>query len=306
MSKKKQLVFRSNVIRSIRAFFESRDFLEVETALLVPSPGMDLHLDAFEVKTDSPNRYLMTSPEYQMKRLIADGYERIFQIAKVFRQFEFGSRHNPEFTMLEWYRANGTVDDVMSDTEQLVAMVTGGGCVIDGVRYDTRPPFERLTVGEAFARYASMSPDSALKLAETDEDAFFRKLVDEVEPGIAKITHAVFLTEYPVSQASLARKKPGNPRVAERFELYVAGVELCNGFGELVDPVEQRKRFESDQKARRAQGKSVYPIDEKFIDALKKGLPPCGGNAVGVDRLIALAAGSREIAEVIAFADDEL
>ena len=297
---------RARVVARVRAFFDARGFLEVETPLLVPSPGLDVHLDAFAVSTPSGERFLSTSPEYQMKRLLADAYPRIFQIAKAFRQNEIGERHNPEFTMLEWYRAPATVDEVMRDTEQLVAAVTGGTARLEGEAHDTSPPFLRMTVLEAYEMFADCRPEETLTLAEQDETRFFRLLVDRVEPGIAGLGRAVFLTEYPASQASLARKKPSDPRVAERFELYVAGVELCNGFGELTDLEEQRARLERDRTTRQERGLPAYPIDEKFLAALERGLPPCAGNALGLDRLVALACGSSKIGDVMAFPWEEL
>jgi len=298
---KDRLERRARAVAQVRGFFESRGFLEVETPLLVPSPGLDVHLAAFEVPMGAGLRYLSTSPEYQMKRLLADGHALIFQIAKAFRKDELGERHSPEFTMLEWYRAPGAVEDVMRDTEQLVACVTGGTVAVEGAAHDTRPPFRRMTVLEAFAAFAGTAAEETLAMAERDEERYYRLLVDRVEPALEALNGAVFLTEYPATQASLARKKPGDPRVAERFELYVAGLELCNGFGELTDPVEQRARFENDRRVRAEQGLPAYPIDERFLEALERGLPPCAGNALGLDRLIALACGTRRIADVMAF-----
>jgi elongation factor P--(R)-beta-lysine ligase len=303
----KRLRERARVLSDVRAFFAARGFLEVQTPVLVPSPGLDLHLDAFEAQDAHRGmpRWLATSPEYQMKRLLADGFERIVQIGPCFRRGEIGARHNPEFTMLEWYRAHAGVDDVMRDTEQLVAAVTGGAVELEGRRVDLRPPFERLGVCAAFERFAGWSRQETLGAAAGDEDRYFRTLVDVVEPAIEKLDHGVFLVDYPSTQASLARKKPGEPDLAERFELYVAGVELCNGFGELVDPVEQRARLEHDQGQRRARGLPVYPIDERFLDALSR-VPPSGGNALGLDRLVALVCGTTSIADVVAFTADEL
>jgi lysyl-tRNA synthetase class 2 len=296
---------RANVLSLVRAFFAERSFLEVETPLLVPSPGLDLHLEAFEVGTRFAARYLITSPEYQMKRLLADGYERIFQIAKCFRKGEQGQHHNPEFTMLEWYRANAGIDDVMKDTEDLVARLTSGRVRLGDREIDTRAPIERWTVCEAFDRLAGIGEDETLDLAANDEERYFQLMVESVEPGLAALEHAVFLVDYPSSQASLARKRPGDPRVAERFELYVGGIELCNGFGELIDPVEQRARLERDRAERMARGLPVYPIDEKFVEALKN-VPPSGGNALGIDRLAALICGGTEIRKVMAFTVEEL
>ena len=163
-----------------------------------------------------------------------------------------------------------------------------------------------MTVCDAFALFAGWSPTETLRRPRSDEDRYFLCSSTSVEPALARLDHAVFLMEYPASQASLARKKPGIPEVAERFELYAAGVELCNGFGELTDPTEQRARFRADQATRRARGLPVYPVDERFLEALERGLPPCAGNALGVDRLVALACGTTSIREVMAFADDEL
>jgi lysyl-tRNA synthetase class 2 len=291
---------RSNIFSTLRAYFARERFVEVDTPVLVPSPGLDLHLDA--VAADGG--YLITSPEYQMKRLLAGGFPRIFQISHVFRQGEVGARHNPEFTMLEWYRAFAGIDEVMRDTEMLVAEVaaaTKPGRLHSEDPLDALPPFPRISVAEAFERYAGVSPERTLALAESDSESYFRLLVDQIEPALSRLATPVFLTDFPISQASLARAKPGDPRVCERFELYVGGVELCNGFGELTDPREQRRRLLADQAARAQAGKPVYPIDERFLAALEEGMPPSAGNALGVDRLVALALGEPAIARVMAF-----
>jgi lysyl-tRNA synthetase class 2 len=311
----KHLALRARALADARAFFASRGYLEVETPILVPSPGLDFHLDAFEVLAPRPRsrpvpaRYLSTSPEYQMKRLLADGHPRIFQITRAFRADEVGERHNPEFTILEFYRT-APLEAVLRDTEQLLARLSGGAVTLDaeGTRrtIDLRPPFLRMTLAEAFERFAGIRQDEMLHLASADEDRFFEKLAFEVEPGLAAEGRAVFVLDYPSTQASLARKKDDDPRFAERFELYVAGVELCNGFGELVDPFEQRARFQNDQALRAARGKPAYPIDERFLEALTRGLPPCSGNAIGFDRVLALLTGTRAIADVMAFTDSEL
>lgn len=303
------LAARAAGLRAIRAFFEDRRFLEVDTPSLVPSPGLDVHLDAFEVPDGAGARragYLSTSPEYQMKRLLTGGIPRCFQLARCYRRGEIGRRHNPEFLMLEWYRAFATVAEVVADTEALVrhvasALGSGAELTVGGARVDLSGPFERLPVAEAFARYAGVPPDEALALASSDETRFFRLLVDEVEPSLAREPRPVFLVDYPAPFASLARLKPGDARVCERFELYAGGVELCNGFGELTDPREQRARFERDQRERAQAGKPVYPIDERFLAALEEGMPPAAGNALGVDRLLALCLGAEEIAAVQAF-----
>ncbi len=314
------LRLRAEVLETIRAFFAARRFLEVETPTLVPSPGMDLHLDAFAVRSETekePPRFLATSPEYQMKRLLSAGVPRLFQLSRCYRRGEVGARHNPEFTMLEWYRAFGTFEEMIAETEALVvdvAVAARGKPELVAPdpangRSATRvvplsPPFERLPIARAFARHTALNEEQALDLALSgrteDEERFFRLLVDEVEPALAE-GPPVVLVDYPVTQASLARKKVDDPRLAERFELFVAGVELCNGFGELVDPTEQRRRFEADQLLRSAAGKPVYPIDEAFLAALEEGMPPSAGNALGVDRLVALATGAAEIGDVQTF-----
>lgn len=310
---KASLARRSELLAGTRAFFAGRGFTEVETPVLVPSPGMDLHLDAFPVDAGrAGRRYLATSPEYQMKRLLAgagagEPGRRHYQITRAFRRGELGVRHNPEFTLLELYRAPGTMEDVIRDTEQLVARLTGGFVQL-GARaraVDVRPPLPRLAVADAFERWAGVPARDVVELAEADEDQFYRLLVERVEPALEAEPRGVFLWDYPACQASLARRRPGAPELAERFELYVAGVELCNGFGELVDPAEQRARFEADAAARAAAGLDVYPVDEALLEALAH-VPPAGGVAIGLDRVFALACGSTSIADVIAFPFDAL
>ena len=296
---------RAQVIDAVRGFFRARGSVEVETPFAVPCPGLDVHLDAPAVD----DRYWITSPEYQMKRLLAGGMPRIHQLARCHRRGEHGPRHNPEFTMLEWYRTFAGVDSMIEETEALVvhtAVTLRGRAELvtpDGAHVPLRPPFERLPVATAFARHAGVSEGEALRLAAEDEERFYRLLVDEVEPALAEGPPVVLL-DYPIEQASLARPRPLDPRVAERFELYVGGVELCNGFGELTDPVVQRARFSKDQEVRRARGLPVYPLDERFLAALEEGLPPCTGNALGLDRLVMLVVGARELGDVLAFPED--
>jgi len=279
---------RAELMNAVRRFFDARDYLEVETPVMVPSPGLDLHLEAFQVAGVTPPAFLTTSPEYQMKRLVAAGMPRIYQLSRAFRAGEQGRWHNREFTMLEWYRVEASATELMDETETLVRSML-----------ELEEPFDRFTVAEAFATFADSA--DALDLADTDPDAFFRTLVDRVEPALATRPGGVFLYDYPISQASLARAKPSDPRVCERFELYVRGVELCNGFGELTDAAEHRRRFESAQRQRAAAGLPVYPIDQRFLEALDEGLPHCAGNALGVDRLVALALDADGIADAMAF-----
>jgi lysyl-tRNA synthetase class 2 len=298
---------RAAVLRSIRQFFDERAFTEVETPLAVPSPGLDVHLDAVEVVGLGGPRWLVTSPEYQMKRLLAAGLPRIYQIGRCFRRGELGERHQPEFTMLEWYRAFSGMREVMRDTEELVAHVARqlheGSSVIPGVErpVDVAPPWERLTLDEAFQRYAGVRVSHVIH----DEDRFFRLLGEQVEPQLGR-GRPTFVTGWPAKYASLARLDPSDPSVAERVEAFVDGVELSNGFSELIDPNEQRQRLARDQAERARLGKPVYPIDERFLGALEEAIPPSGGNALGVDRLVMLVLGAARIDDVVAFGQTRL
>jgi len=301
---------RAVVLRAIRSFFDQRAFTEVETPLAVPSPGLDLHLDALEVKGGDAPRWLGTSPEYQMKRLLAAGLPRIYQICHCFRRGELGQRHHPEFTMLEWYRSFAGMHEIMRDTEYLVAHVArsvydgstilpeGARPAADGARrgpVDVAPPWERLTLRDAFTRYAGISLDEAL----VDEERFYRVLTEQVEPQLGR-GRPTFLTGWPASMASLARLDPADPTIAERVEAFVDGMELSNGFTELIDGREQRQRLLRDQQARAQLGKEVYPLDERFLGALAEAIPPAGGNALGVDRLVMLVLGAAHIDDVVA------
>ena len=286
------LRLRAKAMEAIRRFFGERDFVEVDTPALVPSPGLDVHLSAFEVRDPAGNAvgWLSTSPEYQMKRLLGAGAERIFQICRSYRASEQGAHHEREFTMLEWYRAPATSDDVISDTEALVEAlaVALGAPMADRLT----GPWERLTVEAAFAEHAGAMVDPA------DEDRFFQTWAECVQPRLG-IDHPVVITDWPASMASLARLK--NNGTADRFEVFFAGVELCNGFGELTDAIEQRRRFERDQARRRDSRLPVYPIDERLCEALERGIPDSGGNALGVDRLLMVLTGADSIQAVMPF-----
>lgn len=294
------LALRARASRSARQFFESRAFLEVQTPIRVATPGLDAHVHAVR----SAPKWLITSPEHHMKRLLVGGAPRIFQITQCFREDESGPLHEPEFSMLEWYRAFSDHEELMRDTEQLVfevARAVAGTHVLSwaGHSIDLTPPFPRLSISRAFEKYADGA--DALQLAETDEKRFFELYIDRVEPALARRRRPVFLTDYPVSQAALARRSPKNPRTAQRFELYIAGVELCNGFAELTDAKEQRQRFQAERRQRRRLGQPVYPLDEPFLAALSEGLPPSGGNALGLERLIMLVSGAGSLQDVMAF-----
>lgn len=282
---------RARALGAIREWFSEEHFVEVDTPVRVRTPGLDLHVDALP----QARGHLVTSPEFFMKRLLVGGLPRIYQLAHCFRADERGAQHEPEFMLLEWYRAFSGAEQLMHDTESIVR------CVVEelGKRIAVKAPFERITVRAAFQRFASER--DAVSLAKKDPDRYFELLVDRVEPALEKLGRPIFLVEYPLSEASLARASPNDPTVAERFELYLSGVELCNGFGELTEPAEQRRRFQKDRSLRKRLGRPDYPLDERFLSALREGMPEAGGNALGVDRLIALALGATSIQEVMAF-----
>lgn len=292
-----RLLARERVVDGIRAFFKARGFVEVETPLLVAHPGMEPHLEVFktELVTAGGRRadaYLTTSPEYAMKKLLGAGLPRIFQICKAFRNREETSAgHNPEFTVLEWYRTGVDYRAIMDDCEELLSALGLPG------------PVERITVEEAFRRYAGVELAAIEATDDTSwEQAFHLILLNQVEPHLAR----TILYDYPIQLAALARPKPTDPRFAERFELYVGGLELGNAFSELTDPVEQRRRLLAEREERIANGRTVYDLDEDFIRALEVGLPPSAGIAVGVDRLVMLLTGAPAIRDVLWFPADEV
>jgi lysyl-tRNA synthetase class 2 len=297
----KRLAARARGLEVVRRYFTEQRFIEVETPARIHAPAPELHIDAVAAQ----GSFLITSPELQLKRLLVGGLPRIYRLASCFRAGEQGPLHEPEFTLIEWYRAFAGVDAVIADTEALVARVvealTGRSRVRlgKGRAIDVTPPFERMSLRQAFRRYAGIADGVAL--AESDESQFFELLVTRIEPALARRRRPVFLYDYPATQSSLARASATDAAVAERFELYVGGVELCNGFGELSDPREQRARFERDRRERRRRGRSVYPLDERFLSALSEGMPPSAGNALGLDRLLMLALGVSNIADVQAF-----
>ncbi len=307
----RKLAERAQILRKMRAFFDTRDFIEIEAPILVPSPGLELHLDAFAVE----HRYLITSPEYQMKRLLAGGLERIYSLGKVFRRGEAGPQHNPEFTMLEWYRAGAGWELIADDIEALVSSLADDFGVAGLAR-----PWQRVSVGDATARWAGVRIDGdeplpllREKIARAGhrvpadgawDDVFFTMFLDAVEPHLGQ-AQPTLVYDWPRPLCALAREKPSDPRVVERFEVYAHGLELCNAFGELTDVVEQRRRLHADLDERRRRGLPEYPVDEKFLSALAD-MPPSSGIAMGVDRVVMLLTGARNIRDVLAFADDEL
>lgn len=319
---------RARLQASIRAYFASEGFDEVETPCLVPCPGLEPHIRAFEVPfvPETPEGragtlHLHTSPEYAMKRLLADGFERLFQLARVFRNGEIATLHNPEFTLLEFYRAGADYRAIMADTEQVVrrgAEAVRGELAIEveGRRIRLDQPFERLTVGDAFGSRLGIDllahPDGASLRATAEarglrlpgdstdfDDVFFQLFLSGIEPTLG-LERPTFLIEYPARMASLARLKASDPSVAERVELYVGGMELANGFSELTDPLEQRRRLVEEQEQRRAAGKPVYPLDERFLEAIGR-MPESAGIALGLDRLLMLLVGATRIDQVLLF-----
>jgi len=295
----KNIELRAIILRLIRIFFAEHNYLEVETPIRIPAPAPESHIDAIE----SEDRFLHTSPELCMKRLLASGYPRIFQICRCFRKNERGSRHIPEFTMLEWYHANSNYFDMMDETEALikhVAINSGAENPINyqGGRIDLLGHWTRMTVAEAFDKYASISVEKALS-----DDRFDETMAD-IEPALGQNT-PLFLYDYPASCGALSKLKNGNSLIAERFELYICGLELCNGFTELTDPKEQRERFEKELAFRKKAGKKEYPMPEKFLDSLSR-MPDASGNALGVDRLVMLFADTTTIDDVVSFTPEEL
>lgn len=324
---RRNLLRRGKIIQGIRQYFLGKDFVEVETPYLVSSPGMEPHLVALEVNIRAPDgekrkMYLHTSPEYYMKKLLAEGWDKIFQICRVFRDEEVSRTHQNEFTLLEWYRAHVDYRKIMEDCEGLLDFLSreilkGSELTYQGKKIDLAPPAERLSVAEAMQLYGKVDiqknrdGESLLEEARTRgfrfepgarysfDEVFFKIFLEAVEPRLGSPKPTI-LYDYPASMAALARLSPQNPLWAERFELYIAGLELANAFSELIDPVEQRKRFESERRLRAALEKPLYPIDEELLAALSR-IPPSGGIALGVDRLAMLFCEVPSIQEVLAF-----
>ena len=324
-SKRSHLEKRMALIRAIRAYFDNLDFYEVETPILQVCPVIDPHIHAFSstlLGLDlQPERelYLHTSPEFAMKKLMVAGIPAMYQICHVFRNGEGSRLHSPEFTMIEWYRAQADYHDIMEDCIGLLrhcATVLG----ISHYRYKDKrcDPFadwQKLSVTQAFERYAGLDlaaflddKDSfsaaiagqGIRVAADDrwDDLFFRVMAEKIEPHLGMDVPAI-LYDYPVSMASLSRRKPSDPRFAERFELYVCGIELANAFSELTDAAEQEQRYHEEMAIKNELYGTQYPIDEDFIAALKHGMPESGGIALGIDRFAMLASGADDIEQVL-------
>jgi lysyl-tRNA synthetase class 2 len=340
---------REKVIDGIRSYFKGRGFHEVQTPLLLPTPSTEPFLEVF--KTELTNdlgkkwpAFLPTSPEYALKKLLAAGSGSIFEITKSFRNGEGKSgRHNPEFTILEWYEVGGDYMSVLKDLEEMVKHVLvsvreSPGSILDipfgrlpegrgqilnyqGKEYDLSSPWEKISIAEAFAKYADIDVDTMLdekRLKEvgkkkgyriddatTWEEIWNQIIANEIEPKLG-LNGPTVLYDFPLSQAVLAKKKDGDPRFAERWEMYVAGLEIANCFSELTDADEQEKRCLDNLAEREQMGKSSFPMDRDFIDALREGMPESGGIAVGVDRLVMLLTDAAAIDEVVFFPGDEL
>lgn len=327
LDRRQAALSRTGLYASVRAELGARGYLEVETPCLLSAPGMEPHITAFEAafRPEMPGLaaravYLQTSPEYAMKRLLAEGLGSVFQICKCFRNGECSAQHNPEFTMLEFYRSPGTSAELRADLEELIhsaaAEHAASGRPLGAAAGLLARPFETLTVREALFGRAGIDldrcRDGASLRAEAErhghrfapgitsfEDVFFQIFLDSVERTLG-VSQPTFLVDYPAPLAALAELKPGDPPVADRFELYAGGIELANGFFELRDSAEQRRRLEDEQGQRRATGRAVYPIDERFVAAVGK-MPPSAGVALGLDRLLMLLVGASTIDEVLLF-----
>jgi lysyl-tRNA synthetase class 2 len=320
------LIARNAIARAIRAWFDAQGFVEVETGILQVSPGNEIHLHAPRTELIGADgvrsaRYLRTSPEFAAKKLLAAGEAKIFELARVFRDRERGDLHLPEFTMLEWYRAEARYDSVIEDCAAVIARAaeaTGiGRFSFRGKTADPLAEPERLTVAAAFERFAgidllatvaggegdraALAAAAADRVRITDDDTwsdiFSKVLVDYVEPRLGQ-GRLTILLEYPAPEAALARAKPADPRVAERFEVYACGVELANGFGELTDAAEQRRRFTAAMDEKQHRYGERYPLDEDFLDAVAV-MPEASGVALGFDRLVMLASGAARIGQVV-------
>lgn len=316
---------RQKVIKAIRAFFDAQGFDETDTPILQTAPGCEVHLHGFSTDLLSPDRqgrhemWLHTSPEFAMKKLIAAGVEKQFQICHVFRNAEGSSRHSPEFTMIEWYRVGCDYRAIMQDCVDLLRKVAAAAGVASfAYQGKTCDPFaaaEYLTLHDAFVRYANIPLGDLLndrdalyaaakrtnaRVLETDDwDALYFAVLNEIiEPQLGQ-GRPTFLYEYPAHMAVLSRKKPGDARWAERFELYVNGLELANAFSELTDVAEQRARFTADMDEKQAVYGHRWPIDADFLAAMTHGMPDCAGIALGVDRLVMLCCGTDEISDVL-------
>lgn len=295
-----RLAARANILQQTRTFFCNEGYLEVDTPLLIPAPAPEAHIDAIRAGA----HYLHTSPELCMKRLLAAGYPKLFQICHCWRADERGSRHLPEFTMLEWYRADSDYTDLMMECVKLLRHIssccsTGSRVVYHGNSVDLLGEWEKITVRQAFLRYSGTTMEKALREGRFDE-----LMSVAIEPNLG-CRCPTFICDYPAQRGALARLRHDDETVAERFELYIAGVELANAFSELTDAGEQRRRFIEETSLREKRGAEKYPMPEPFLKELEN-MPPSAGIALGLDRLIMLLTGAETIDDVVAFTPEEL
>lgn len=293
------LKIRSLVVQAIRDFFTSREFLEVET----PVRCSEIIPEAYIDPVKSEDFYLQASPELCMKQLLSEGFTRIFQICKTFRKGEKGKLHQPEFTLLEWYSVNNSYLDLMDQCREMVKFISKRLGFGDFITYQDQSihlnkPWQKLSIKKAFELYSDISLKESL-----NQNSFDEIISSRIEPELGKTTPS-FLMDYPASQASLAKLKPDNPEFAQRVELYIAGIELANGFTELIDPVEQQKRFAEENRIRVSNGKDPLPMPDSFLKALE-GMPEAAGMALGVDRLAMIFSDAEHIKQVIAGATFE-
>ncbi|MBV70591.1 MAG: EF-P lysine aminoacylase GenX [Myxococcales bacterium] len=311
------LIRTAQFVRWIRAFFDGQDYTEIFVPLLVPSPGMEPHIDAYPVQQNGVTRYLQTSPEYALKTLLGRGMKRIYAVTPCFRDEPASNTHSPQFTMLEWYRVSADLFDMMDETEALIHwIIENQGGSPERFGCDLSQPFERIKLRDAFIRYTGVDPwlaedgptlrkrarDQGWRLSDLDDDwdnIFCELFVNEIEPKLGR-DKPCLLYGWPRSQAALARLDPNNATEAMRFELYAGGFELANAFDELTDPVEQKNRFIDEQKQRRRLNRPIYDIDLRLLAALEH-VPPCAGIALGIERLSMLLIESRQIEDVLSW-----
>ncbi|MBI4975505.1 EF-P lysine aminoacylase GenX [Candidatus Peregrinibacteria bacterium] len=314
---------RSILTQKIRNFFTKNNFIEVETPIMVRIPGMEPHLDPFETTLKTPQKkeykfFLNTSPELQMKKLLGQGLKKIFNITKVFRNGEISeTRHNPEFTMIEWYRQKADYKDLMKDCENLIkSLATKSTINYQNHKININKPWERLSTNELFMKYCKidLTKNRDLKTfkkialekkfdtngCKDWDDIFFKIFLNHIEPNLG-FKKPTFVYDYPTTQAALAKKKKSNPFFAERFELYIAGVEITNAFSELIDPKEQRQRLQEEQNLRKRLGKTVFDIDEEFLASLKSIRYPSAGIALGIDRLFMILLNKKNMEDTLLF-----
>jgi len=290
---KPRLAARAGLISALRRYFDAAGFLESSTPLIIPAPAPEEYIEAPAVT----GGFLRTSPELQMKAMLAAGYDRIYQIGPCFREGEYGRRHRPEFTMLEWYQAQADYNDLAEFTRGMLIVAArelNGTTVVErlGRKIDFAAEWQFITVREAYRRFADADADQALT-----DDSFDVLMVDKIEPQLGWGAPTI-LMDYPAERGSLSRRKPSDPTVAERWELYLGGLEIANAYSELLDPAEQRARFALSAAGRRVYGGKEYPETQEFYSVLDYGLPECSGCALGVDRLVMVMTGVNDIADV--------